>query len=63
MKQQWKRMKPQRWWAVTWRDGTTRWVCATREQARARRRGTLNQQETRIAQCWLVEDQKYRVPK
>ena len=63
MTQQWKRVKPHRWWAVTWRDGSTRWVCATRDEARARRRGTLSPENTRIAQCLLVEEQKYRVPK
>ena len=63
MTTQWKRLRPQRWWAVVWRDGTPRWVCATRDQARAFRRGTLSPRETRLAKCWLVEEVLYRVPK
>jgi len=63
MNQQWKRLRPQRWWAVTWRNGQTFAICRTRWEARARRRGTLSPENTRIAQCLLVEEQKYRVPK
>jgi len=61
MSRRWKRLTPQRWWAVTYRDGTTFAILRTRELARVRRQDTLRPADWRIAPCWLVEYPNYKV--